>query len=137
MHDRLRDLYQQVSVDATADREHEAVVELLLLVMIADRRVSPDELDEIRAIAEDQGFESDTFSFDQHVGEAMAHVRQALETPDGVETLLDSIDQRVTSSVLRSSLVAAARAVADADESHSPAEQSVLERITRRFGDAR
>jgi uncharacterized tellurite resistance protein B-like protein len=137
MHDRLRDLYQQVSVDATADREHEAVVELLLLVMIADRRVSADELDEIRAIAEDQGFESDTFSFDQHLGEAMAHVRQALERPDGVEALLTSIDQRVTSTVLRSSLVAAARAVADADDARSDDEQSVLERITRRFGDAR
>lgn len=137
MHDELRDLYQQVSVDATADREHEAVVELLLLVMIADRRVSPDELDEIRAIAEDQGFESDTFSFDQHLGEAMGHVRRALETPEGVDALLDSIDHRVTSTVLRASLVAASRAVAEADNDQSPDERSLLERITRRFSDSR
>ena len=37
MNQRLRDLYSHVSVHATADREHQAVVELLLLVMVADR----------------------------------------------------------------------------------------------------
>ena len=33
MNQRLKDLYTHVSVHATADREHEAAVELLLLVM--------------------------------------------------------------------------------------------------------
>ena len=50
MNARLRDMYSHVSVHATADREHEAVIELLLLVMVADRHISEDELDEIRHI---------------------------------------------------------------------------------------
>ena len=36
MNARVKDLYGHVSVYATADREHEAAVELLLLVMMAD-----------------------------------------------------------------------------------------------------
>ena len=40
MNQSLRDLYGHVSVHATADREHEAVIELLLLVMVADRHIS-------------------------------------------------------------------------------------------------
>ena len=55
---------------ATADREHEAAIELLLLVMMADRHISGDEINEIRNISDDSGWESDTFSFDQYVGQA-------------------------------------------------------------------
>ena len=47
MNQRLRDLYSHLSLHATANREHEAVVELLLLVMVADRHISEDEIDEM------------------------------------------------------------------------------------------
>ena len=50
MSKQLKDLYTNVSVHATADREHQAVIDLLLLVMIADRHIDGDELDEIRTI---------------------------------------------------------------------------------------
>ena len=91
MSKQLKDLYEGVSVHATADREHEAAVELLLLVMIADRHIDSDEIDEIRTISEDQGFETDTFSFDQYLGQAMAKVRAAV-ADDATEELLDDID---------------------------------------------
>ena len=71
---RLQDLYANVAVHATEDREHEAAVELLLLVMIVDHHISSDELDEIRNISEESGWESETFSFDQYLGPAMAKV---------------------------------------------------------------
>ena len=103
MNQRLRDLYGHVSVHATADREHQAVIELLLLVMMADRHITDDELDEIRAISDDSGWESATFSFDQYLGEAMAKVRSAVAAHD-TDTLLDDIDDRIVSSVLRQSL---------------------------------
>jgi hypothetical protein len=108
MESRIQSLYSHVAVHATADTEHEAVVELLLLVMIADRHITGDELDEIRTISEDSGWESDTFSFDQHLGPAMAKVRAAL-ADNTVDALLDDIDERVASSVLRSALFSAAR----------------------------
>ena len=59
MNHRLRDLYRHVSVHATADREHEAVIELLLLVMMADHHITDDEIDEIRDISDDSGWEID------------------------------------------------------------------------------
>ncbi|HEY4610506.1 MAG TPA: hypothetical protein VIH06_14920, partial [Ilumatobacteraceae bacterium] len=94
MNQQLRDLYSHVSVHATADREHEAVIELLLLVMVADRRVSDDEIDEIRSISEDSGWESSTFSFDQYLGKAMAKVRSAVAA-GRTDALLDDIDGRI------------------------------------------
>lgn len=132
MNSRLRDLYSHVSVHATADQEHQAVTELLLLVMVADRHISTDEIDQIRTISEESGWETATFSFDQYVGEAMAKVRQALAT-DTVDELLDDIDGRITSQVLRQSVFSAAREVAGVDADIDAAEESLLGQLAARF----
>ena len=132
MSTQLKDLYDGISVHATADREHEAAVELLLLVMVADRHIDSDELDEIRTISEDQGFETDTFSFDQYLGQAMAKVRAAV-AEHTTEALLDDIDHRITSSVLRHSLFSAARDVAGVDDAIAPVEESLLAQVAARF----
>jgi uncharacterized tellurite resistance protein B-like protein len=132
MNQRLRDLYGHVSVHATADQEHQAVIELLLLVMMADRHITDDELDEIRAISDDSGWESATFSFDQYLGEAMAKVRSAVAAHD-TDALLDDIDDRIVSSVLRQSLFSAARDVAGVDHDIAPEEESLLGQVAARF----
>jgi uncharacterized tellurite resistance protein B-like protein len=132
MNRQLKDLYTHLAVHATADREHEAAVELLLLVMMADRHISTDEVDEIRAISDDSGWESDTFSFDQYVGQATARVRTALADRT-VDKLLDDIDGRVVSSVLRAALFSAARDVAGADHAVDADEETLLAQIAARF----
>jgi uncharacterized tellurite resistance protein B-like protein len=132
MSQQLRDMYSHVSVHATADREHEAVIELLLLVMVADKRVSEGELDEIRIISEDSGWESSTFSFDQYLGQAMAKVRAAIASAK-VDELLDDIDGRIASSVLRRALFSAARDVAGVDRDIAPEEESLLGQLAARF----
>ncbi len=132
MNQQLSDLYAHISVHATAQREHEAAIELLLLMMVADRHVNGGELDEIRTISEESGFETETFSFDQYKGQAFAIVRSAL-TDDTVDALLDDIDARITSSVLRQALFSAARDVATVDRDISPAEEALLAQVAARF----
>jgi uncharacterized tellurite resistance protein B-like protein len=129
---RVRDLYQRVAVHATADREHEAAIELLLLVMVADHHISTDEIEAIRSVSEDSGWENERFSFDQYVGVAMAKVRKAT-ADDRVEALLDDIDSRVTSKMLRHSLFSAARDVAGVDHDVDAAEESLLGQVAARF----
>lgn len=133
MNDRLAALYEHVAVHATADREHEAAVELLLLVMMADHHFAEPELDEIRHISDESGWESDTFSFDQYFGVAMAKVRGAIERHE-IDELLDDIDNRVASTVLRSELFSAARDVAAVDQEVVFSERRILARIAERFG---
>lgn len=132
MNQRLKDLYTHVSVHATADREHEAALELLLLVMMADRHISTEEIDEIRHISDDSGWETATFSFDQYIGAASAKVRQAL-AEHTVDELLDDIDERVASTVLRAALFSAARDVAGADHAVDADEATLLGQIAARF----
>ncbi len=133
MHQRLLDLYSHVSVHATADHEHEAAIELLLLVMTSDRHISQEEIDEIRKISDDSGWETDTFSFDQYLGEAMAKVRAA-KADGAVDALLDDIDERVSNHLLRAALFSAARDVAGADHELVAEETSLLGQIAARFG---
>ena len=107
-------------------------IELLLLVMVADRHITDKELDEIRIISDDSGWESSTFSFDQYLGEAMAKVRTAVATHE-TEALLDDIDSRIASTVLRHSMFSAARDVAGVDHDIAPVEESLLGQVAARF----
>ena len=132
MNNRLKDLYSHVSVHANADLEHEAAVELLLLVMLSDHHVSNDEIDEIRHISDDSGWETDTFSFDQYLGTAIGKVRTSMEDHQ-VEALLDDIDARVSNHLLRAALFSAARDVAGVDHTIAPEEASLLGQIAARF----
>ena len=132
MNQRLIELYSHVAVHATADREHEAAVELLLLVMLADSHIDDSEINEIRNISADSGWDTATFSFDQYLGVAASKVRLAL-ADHAVEELLDDIDGRVTSSVLRSALFSAALDVAGADHDLDAEEESLLGQIAARF----
>jgi len=129
---RLHDLYANVAVHATEDREHEAALELLLLVMIVDHHITPEEVDEIRNITVESGWESPTFSFDQYLGPAMAKVRAAVSA-DAIGEFLDSVDARISSTVLRASLFSAARDVAGIDHEIDPQEQNLLGQLAARF----
>ena len=107
-------------------------MELLLLVMIADHHITDAELEEIRNITAESGWESPTFSFDQYLGPAMAKVRHAVSA-DEIEEFLDSVDARITSSVLRASLFSAARDVAGVDHEIDGPEQNLLGQLAARF----
>ncbi len=131
MNERLSRLYHGVAVHATADLEHMAALELLVLVMLADRHVDQEEVDTIRSISED--WRGGAFSFEQYLGPAVARVREAVEH-DGVTELLDDIDRRISSRILRRALFSAAREVAGVDENVTPDEGSILADVAVRFG---
>ena len=99
--------------------------------MVADRHLSDDELGVLRELTED--WRGTAFSFDQYLGPAMATARKACA--DGtVNELLDDIDGRITSRVLRMALFSAARELAGVDETSRPEEGTLLTEIAVRFG---
>jgi uncharacterized tellurite resistance protein B-like protein len=118
-------------VHATADREHQAALELLTLVMVADHHFDPAEIDTIRDISED--WRGGAFSFEQYLGPAIAKARAAVEAGTLSEAL-DDIDERISSHVLRKALFSAAREVAGVDADVATVEGSLLAEIAVRFG---
>ncbi|MBA3288903.1 MAG: hypothetical protein H0U21_12945 [Acidimicrobiia bacterium] len=131
MEERLAELYEGVAVHATADREHMAALELLALVMLADSHLSEGEIGVLRELTED--WRGTAFSFEQYLGQAVARARAAF-VGDSVAELLDDIDGRITSRVLRRALFSAARELAGADSDVTPEAGSLLSDIAVRFG---
>ena len=131
MNDRLLELYRGVAVHATANLEHTAALELLALVMAADRKLEQAELDAIREISDD--WRDGDFTFDKYLGPAIVRAQDAI-TKDEVAELIDDIDSRIQSRVLRRALFSAAREVAGVGEDLSPEEGTILAEVAVRFG---
>jgi uncharacterized tellurite resistance protein B-like protein len=131
MNDRLAELYKGVAVHATADSEHTAALELLALVMAADNTLTAEELDTIKEIASE--WREQAFTFDKYAGPAIAKAQAAIAGGQAIE-MIDDIDRRISSRVLRMSLFSAAREVAGVDDDVNPAEGSILAEVAVRFG---
>ena len=131
MNDRLLDLYRGVAVHATADLEHTAALELLALVMASDRSLTQSEIDAIRDISDD--WRDGDFTFDKYLGPAIIRAQDAI-AKDEVLELMDDIDARISSHVLRRALFSAAREVAGIDDDVTPEEGSILAEVAVRFG---
>lgn len=131
MNDRLIELYRGVAVHATANLEHQAALELLALVMLADQDIADEEVELVREISTE--WRNDGFAFEEYLRPAIEEARHAIER-DRVEEFLDSIDGRISSRVLRSALFSAAREVAGVDDEVSPEEGSILAEVAVRFG---
>ena len=131
MNDRLLELYRGVAVHANADLEHTAALELLALVVAADRTLDRSEINAIKDISDD--WRDGDFTFDKYLGPAIIRAQDAI-TKDEVVDLIDDIDARISSRVLRRALSSAAREVAGIDDEVSPEEGSILAHIAVRFG---
>lgn len=131
VNEQLAEFYRGVAIHATADSEHTAALELLALVMAADRNLSQVEIDTIREISDD--WRDGDFTFDKYVGPAIVRAQEAIAKGE-VNELIDDIDQRVVSHVLRKALFSAAREVAGVDDALSPEEGSILAEVAVRFG---
>jgi uncharacterized tellurite resistance protein B-like protein len=131
MNRRLQDLYQGVAVHATADLEHQAALELLALVMLADSTISDDEVDLLREITTD--WRQDQAPFEEYIRPAIESARGAIERHQ-VEEFLDAVDERISSRILRAALFSAARDIAGVDNDVSPEEGSILADVAVRFG---
>ena len=130
MNDQLAEFYRGVAVLATPDSEHTAALELLALVMAADRNLAQSEIDAIRQISDD--WRDGDFTFDKYVGPAIVKAQDAITKHEVLE-LIDDIDQRISSRVLRRALFSAAREVAGVDADVSPEEGSILAEVAVRF----
>ena len=130
MNDRLHELYRGVAVHANADLEHTAALELLALVMAADRHLAQAEIDAIKDISDD--WRDGDFTFDKYLGPAVVRAQDAITKGEVVE-LIDDIDSRISSRVLRRALFSACREIADVDDQVSPEEGSLLAEIAVRF----
>ena len=133
MEPRLAELFRGVAVHGTADDEHLAALELLCLVMAVDTRLDETEIAAIREISADWRDDLPPGTpFEQLLARAVASAQSAV-AEGRVTDLLDDLDRRMSSNVLRRALFSAAREVAGADDEEFASETGLLEDIAVRF----
>ncbi|MFZ9018047.1 MAG: TerB family tellurite resistance protein, partial [Ilumatobacteraceae bacterium] len=116
------------------DLEHIAALELLALVMAADRTLSPSEIEAIRDISSEwRDDTTENSRFERYLGPAVERAQAAI-ADDSIVELIDDIDGRISSRVLRMALFSAAREVAGVDDGISPEEGTILAEVAVRFG---
>lgn len=128
--ERLKELYAGVAVHATANREHMAALELLALIMLADETLDDDEIVVLRELSAD--WRGDDFTVEEYIAPAVAKARAAHRNGTAAE-LVDDIDQRISSRVLRKGLFSAARQMSG-DGADDEVENELLADIAVRFG---
>lgn len=134
MTERLLELYRGVAVHATADVEHQAALGLLALVMVADGSLDDQEVKVIRELSDEWRDDLDVNArFERYFAIAVEQARAAVAEDRALE-LVDELDGRISSRVLRNALFSAAREVAGADDDVTPEEGTLLAEIAVRFG---
>jgi len=116
-----------------AQPQREALLDLLVWVMFADRHVAAPEQAQIQRVAQDlpwEGYQSVYLYLDA----AVRRARDALANTTTAERYLDDIAARLGDTPAMKKAYQASRDVAGADGEIAPAEQALLERVRARFG---
>ncbi len=131
---RLQSAAASLVGKSAGQSEHEAAVELLVLVMFSDHRVSLSEQDTLAGFDHAHPWDSDTFSFQAYLGTATARVRAAMDDEGRVAALLDDIASRLHDRDLRDELLAACQVIAEADGAVDASEHRLLGQVRDRLG---
>jgi uncharacterized tellurite resistance protein B-like protein len=117
----------------SSDAEHVAVLELLVATMFANGVVTDAEFREIEQLATEHDWSSPSLPFEQALGSATAAVRNALDEPAGLSSLLAPIAERITTPGLRAEVVDACAMVAHSDGGTDTAESAWLDEVRSTF----
>lgn len=132
MLDNVRDLLNYVGSKANAQQQREAMIDLLLWTMYADKLLALPENDRIDELSAEMEWDSPTPA-SQYLQVAVSRIRDVLEDPEKAAAEMDSIYERLGSDEMRRNAYTACRDLAKVDGEVSDEEQSFLNAIKQRF----
>lgn len=133
MLERLKTLFGKAGGTALTQPQREAMVDLLLWIMYADRLLAVPEHDRIDRLGTELGWTSVT-PFSQYVDTTVARVREVLSDEDRAAALLEDLYARLGTDAVRRQAYDACRSLAEADGQVAEDEARLLDRIRTRFG---
>jgi hypothetical protein len=95
--DRFRHLASRLAVHPGTAEEHEAVVDLLVLTVYSDQRITQEEQDSLEQFDLDHtDWDSGEFSVRQYLPASIAKVREAIGESGGADRVLAEAAARIT-----------------------------------------
>lgn len=132
MLDDLRGLLNYVGRRADAQRQREAMIDLLLWTMYADKLLALPENDRIDQLADEMEWNSPTPA-SQYLNAAIAKIRDVLEDAEKAVVEMNSIYERLGTDEMRKDAYMACRDLAQIDGDVADEEREFLNSVKQRF----
>ena len=133
MIDQFKGFFERIGHAADAQKQREAMIDLLIWMMYADNVLTLPENDRIDQITEEMEWDSPNRP-SVYVNTSIAKIRDVLADDGKAQELLDSIDKRLGSDKMRKEAYEACRELANADGQVADEEMKLLNRVKHRFG---
>ncbi len=129
---RVGSAFGRAKEQSPVNEEHQAVVDLLVLTLYADERVSQEELEALAQFdVEHSDWDGADFSVTEYLGPSIAKVRAAVSSPQLTEQLLVEVAAKIVTPALRAAVPGYCEALAQADGEVSSGEAGIIARIRR------
>lgn len=128
----LKKQLRRTSQADASRKEREAVIDLLVMTMYADRFIDSAENDAIERVTSEIS-DNSALPLAQYLGTSIAKVRRVLGDEERQRTLLQDISERLHTDRMRTLAYEASRAVARADDQMADDEEQFLDRVRSMF----
>ena len=130
--DTLTDQLERTHEAGASQEEREAVIDLLVMTMYADRFIDTAENDAIERVTEQLDGDA-SLPLSQYLNTSIAEVRQTLGNKEKQHALLEDVNERLGTDKMRALAYQASRAVARADDEMADEEEQFLSSVRAVF----
>ncbi|MEO0844016.1 MAG: hypothetical protein AAF063_34795 [Cyanobacteria bacterium J06643_5] len=132
MREKLRlSLSEIANLDVTQN-EREAIIELMMTVMYSDKTLKLSEDEAIKEYASNIKWES-PLSLEFYFGKVTPKIRRALSDKEDMNALLEDINFRIESELVKAQVLLVCNDLAMADSEFSSEEKELVENIAKVF----
>lgn len=129
---RIHSLFGSLATSKSEQTQTEAIIELLIMTMYADKSLTLEEDEAITKYIKTLQWKS-PMSVEYYLGIATAKVRKAFESPEKVRSFLEDISNRLETVELKTQVLQICNQLAMADSEFSSQEREFLQLVTQVF----
>ena len=132
MREKLRLSLSEIAKQDVTQNEREAIIELMMTVMYSDKNLKLSEDEAIKEYTSNIKWES-PLSLEFFLGKVTPKIRRALEETEDMNALLEDINFRIESELVKAQVLLVCNDLAMADSEFSSEEKELVENIAKIF----
>ncbi|MEM6401113.1 MAG: hypothetical protein AAF757_12905 [Cyanobacteria bacterium P01_D01_bin.116] len=132
MREKLRLSLSEIAKQDVTQNEREAIIELMMMVMYSDKTLKLSEDEAIKEYTNNIKWES-PLSLEFYYGKVTPKIRKALADEENMNALLEDINFRIESEIVKAQVLLVCNDLAMADSDFSSEEKELLTNISKVF----
>ena len=132
MREKLRLSLSEIAKQDVTQNAREAIIELMMMVMYSDKTLKLSEDEAIKEYTNNIKWES-PLSLEFYYGKVTPKIRKALADEENMNALLEDINFRIESEIVKAQVLLVCNDLAMADSDFSSEEKELLTNISKVF----